>query len=494
MMQAVQSYRTWLALALVSSLSAGPALADNKLLRQFEAEFVELSENVAASVVEISVESSVSEGDRQGLDDMFRFFQGPEGEEEAPEDSTPPEPRRRSSKGSGFIVSEDGYIVTNNHVVQDAEIVTVLLHDGNEYPAEVIGLDPGADIAVVKVDAPGVDLRPLRLGDSDGVKPGQFAMAVGSPRGLSGSFSYGHITGIGREDLQLPGRELRFQHFIQTDAAINLGNSGGPLINLDGEVVGVNIAIVYGANSIGFAIPANRVAKIVPQLIDSGEVVRGWLGVSILDLENAAALEKIEIADYIDAFELPDAYGTSVRDTTYGGPARAAGLKENDVIRKVAGIAITNSQGLIDVVSDIEPGTSTELEVWRDGKRITLPIEIAKWPGQSTALYGAAYLGMHITEPLDSKQAREQLELDFEPEFFVAEVVKDSPAAKAGIKRGDLILEIGHEDSRTRDSFEKLVGEKGKPGKTVLVKVLSTAPPAEEPADKFLKIPEDYQP
>src|SRR5690606_31756789 len=166
----------------------------------------------------------------------------------------------------------------------------------------------------------------------------------------------------------------------------------------------------------------------------------------------------------------------------------------NDVIRKVGDRVIANSQSLINIVSDIEPGTRTELEVWREGKAISLPIEIAKWPGMATAQWGAPYLGMHITEINEPTQAKEQLELDFEPEYIVVEVVKGSPADQAGIRRGDLVLEIAHEDARQRDAFERLVLEKGTPGKTILVKVLSTTAAEPAPSDKFVKIPEDYQP
>lgn len=481
--------------ALVLFAEAHAQAQGKKLLRQFENAFIEISDDVRPSVVEISAESTVTEDDRQRLNDLFRFFGRPEGDERGEGDRgepDTPQPGPRST-ASGFIYDRLGHIVTNNHVVKDAQNITVELWDGTVAEAEVVGQDPESDLAVIKIDPNGMDLRPVHLGDSGSLRVGQFAIAMGSPSGLTGSFSYGHVTGLGRESLQLPDLELRFQEFIQTDAAINLGNSGGPLCNIDGEVIGVNVAIVFRANSIGFAIPVNRVKEVVPELVTKGRVVRGWLGVSVNDVEDFALAENQEVADFIDAHELPDKYGSYVRGVTTDGPAEKAGLQADDVIREIDGKRIEDSTSLINTVSAMNPGDVAQVKIWRRGQPMELDVEIGEFPGRTAAIFGRDYLGMHITELTLNPEFMEERGMDEAPaEFYVAAVVPDSPADEAGIRRGDVVMEIAYEDTTSIARFKKVVREKAQPGKTLLVKVWTLT--EEEPRKVYLKVPEDFDP
>lgn len=485
------------AAVMAIGLTVPDAVAQKSLLKQFEAEFVSLSEAISPSVVEISVKSSVRADSPGRLNDMFKFFglPSPNGggeEEDAP--SRPPV-RQPSATGTGFFIDAEGHIVTNNHVVDNAEEVTVQLTDGTEVSAEVVGQDPGADIAVLKVDPEDLNIIPVSLGSSSGLKVGQFAIAIGSARGQTGSVSYGHISGLHREGLQLPDENLRFQEFIQTDAAINLGNSGGPLCNIDGEVIGVNVAIVYDANSIGFAIPIDRVKKIVPQLIADGGVTRGWLGVQITNLEDAVAtLEEgpVPLEDFMDANGLSDSEGTYIREITVDGPAAEAGVQEEDIIQKVNDHKIVDTTDLINYVSDLEPGSTGTLDVWRDGKLVVLDISIGKFPGMLTAQFGRDYLGMHVRELRElSPEVLQELGVEEQPsDFYIVEVIAGSPAAEAGIRSEDIILDVAHEEVNSLEQFKTTLEENARPGKTLLMRVARLG---EEARKVYVKVPEDYE-
>ncbi|MDK1020227.1 MAG: trypsin-like peptidase domain-containing protein [Candidatus Hydrogenedentes bacterium] len=481
---------SWITLICAAGLLHQTAQAQRSILKEFENAFVELSEDVRPSVVEISAESSFPAIDMDQLNDWRRFFGRP-----LPDDHPEPDNRslpRSTATASGFIYDTLGHIVTNNHVVKDSERLTVTLWDGQKREAEVIGQDPDADLAVIKIDPEGLDLKPVRLGTSSTLKVGQFAIAMGSPNGLTGSFSYGHVTGLGRESLRLPDI-LRFQNFIQTDAAINLGNSGGPLCNIDGEVIGVNVAIVFRANSIGFAIPIDRVKEVVPQLIASGKVIRGWLGVRIYDIENAAMRADQELEDYMDAYGLPDKFGTLIQGLTPDGPAERAGLQEDDVIRELNGGEVVGPTDLINSVSALEPGTVATLGIWRKGKAMELKITIGEFPGITAATYGRDYFGMYVTALKLTPQALEQLGVDEEPtDFKIAEVEPDSPADKAGIKVDDIVLEVALTDITTLEDFKQVLKEEGQPGRTLLMRVQRLRPGV-EPRKVYLKIPDDYE-
>lgn len=482
---------------LATVLIVSESSAQRSLLKQFEAEFVALSEEISPSVVEISVTPRSSLPRSGRMDDMFKFFglPNPDGDEGEPDRAPRPPSRRPSSTGTGFFIDEDGYIVTNNHVVDDAAEITVQLPNGDEVVAEVVGIDPDSDIAVIKIDPDGIDIVPVALGSSANLKVGQFAIAIGSARGQTGSVSYGHISGLGREGLQLPGDKLRFQEFIQTDAAINLGNSGGPLCNIDGEVIGVNVAIVYDANSIGFAIPIDRVKRVVPQLIADGAVTRGWLGVSITNVEQAAVeIENVELEDFMDANGLVDSEGTYVSSVAMDGPAEVAGIQGEDIIVRVNDHKVANTTDLINFVSELEPGSQGTIDVWRDGKMLTLDIAIGKFPGRSAARFGKDYLGMHVTEMRElSAEVLEQFELEEQPsDFYVVEVVPGSPAEEAGIRTEDIVLEVAHQEVESLEHFKALIGEHARPGKTLLLRVMRLQT-GDESRKVYVKVPDEYE-
>ena len=360
----------WLILSAALALCLGAAEAqaqDVSLLREIQDGFVQLHERLRPAVVNIDVQGKAEELDMTPfgpMEDLFRFFNVP-----MPQERPRMQQPRPRGTGSGFIYDADGYIITNNHVVEDAERIVVRLHNGREFEAEVIGTDPETDIAVIKINADET-LYPLKLGDSDKVKVGEFAIAIGSPRGFEGSVSFGHISALGREGLRgLAMQGLTFQNLIQTDAAINLGNSGGPLCNIDGEVIGINTAIVFGANSIGFAIPINTAKQTVPVLISEGKVTRGYLGVSIDDAKNYSDVESLG---------LPDENGAVVRQVQPGTPAEEAGLKTYDVVRKIDGYPVTTASEMVRKISSYAPGSKVTLEIWRDKKAVEVKVTLTE--------------------------------------------------------------------------------------------------------------------
>ncbi len=479
-------------------LLAVPAVAQRSaLLKEFESAFVDLSDEVRPSVVEISAQGPLTDEDRQQLDDLFRFFNQPDGEGGGEgggegEGDHPQIPERRPrSTASGFIVDELGHVVTNNHVVKGADSIEIQLWDGSTYPATIVGQDPDADVAVLKFDPAGLDLKPVKFGDSSALKVGQFAIAMGSPSGLTGSFSYGHVTGLGRESLELPDQELRFQEFIQTDAAINLGNSGGPLCNIDGEVIGVNVAIVYRANSIGFAIPVDRVKNIVPQLIANGRVIRGWLGVAVNDIDRVAAGDNQDVHDFVDAHELPDSHGSYIVQVTPNGPAEKGQLQAEDVVRRINETEIRRSTELINTISAIPPGETARIQFWRRGKPMELSVVVGEFPGRVAATYGRDYLGMHLTDLQLNPDFMKKAGMKEPPsDFFVVAVVPGSPAEEAGIQRGDLVVEVAYDAVKSKAEFLKALGEKAEPGKTLLMKVWTLSD--DEPRKVYVKVPDAF--
>lgn len=447
-----------------------------ELLQQLENAFIEVGERIRPCVVNIDVKSAATGGlseEGQIPEDIFRFFNIP-----APRDGVPHPMPRREASGSGFIYSKEGYIITNNHVVEDAESIEARFWNGRVLDATTVGRDSQTDIAVIKVEAD-FDLPIAVLGDSDTLKVGQFSVAAGSPRGLEGSLSFGHITALGREGLNLG---LRFQDLIQTDAAINLGNSGGPLCNIDGEVIGINVAIVFGAESLGFAIPVNAAKKIIPALISEGKVTRGYLGVYIDAAE-----------DYAEALGLPDGKGAFVIDVSEGTPAAKAGLKADDIVRKVNGSVVENDSDLKVKISDIGPGEVVKLEVWRDGAATEIDVTLEEFPEESLLTprpESEDILGLR-TQPL-TDQIRERLGLAEEVKgVIVGEVEFNSPADKAGIRAGDIVVRVGKEAVENVDDFKRLMKEQAAPGASVLIRLYRGE---EIPTVAVLKVPGDYVP
>ena len=459
--------------------------AISPMLRELEDAYIRIGEQVRPSVVNIDAEQKAPEGmddpRMRSMEELFKYFNIP-----VPEGHPPPSQRLPVASGSGFIYDKEGHIITNNHVVENATTLKVRLTNGDVFDATVIGTDPDTDLAVIKIDAH-KDLPVASLGDSDNLKVGQFAIALGSPRGLEGSLSFGHVSALGRDDLRLP-TDMRFQNFIQTDAAINLGNSGGPLCDIDGRVIGINTAIVFGAESLGFAIPINMAKQIIPQLIEQGKIVRGFLGVSIMDVEDVAESSgSFTVAELIDVLGLPDTRGAYVESASPDSPAQEAGIKNDDVIRKVNGNSVHDSKDLVRQISDFAPGTAVKLEVWRGKQPLELEVTLAEFPGRAKAVLGKDILGMRL-QPL-SPEIREQFRIDEDVNgLLVVDVEPDSPAAEAEIMSGDIITEVAQQDVESVDDFKKVIEESGTPGESLLLRV---ARPGAGPVRKLIKIPSE---
>ena len=366
--------------------------------------------------------------------------------------------------GSGFIVDPKGYIVTNNHVVKDATDIHVTLADGRELPAKVVGADPRTDLAVLKIssDKP---LPHLALGDSDAARVGDWVVAVGNPFGLGGTVTAGILSARGREIGQGP-----YDDFLQIDAPINRGNSGGPLFSQDGSVIGVNTAIFSpsgGSVGIGFAIPSNLVKQVVSQLEDHGKVQRGWLGVAAQAITPTMA----------SAMHLAKPEGALVAEVSSDSPAAAAGIQPGDVITALAGHAVKDPRSLANLVADVHPGSDTPLTVVRDGetKTVTASIKELRDTGSNQVAsaesdHGRA-LGLQLA-PLDSR-ARDALNLPADQHgVVVAGVRPDSPAATSGLQTGDVLEAVGnHAVTTPREATDALKAAE-KQGGAVALRVM----------------------
>jgi serine protease Do len=355
------------------------------------------------------------------------------------------------SMGSGVIINPKGYIVTNNHVVEDATEITVKLSDGRELPGKLVGRDPKTDLALLKVEATG--LPTIALGDSSELAVGEPVMAIGNPFGLEQTVTTGIVSATGRVIGQGP-----YDDFIQTDASINPGNSGGPLINARGQAVGINAAIFTqsgGSVGIGFAIPVNQAKSVVTQLADSGRVERGWLGVSIQSLTPELA----------KGFKLPDAKGALVASVTDDSPAARAGVRAGDIITEYAGHPVARSEDLPRLVADTPAGREVPVTVLRDGKTVKLTAKVGKLdePGQKMASEeGGAKgkLGL-VVEPVTPAIAR-QLGMSEPKGVVVKSVEDDSPASNAGIRSGDVILEVDRQPVKDPAGLRRAIDKHAK--------------------------------
>lgn len=364
-----------------------------------------------------------------------------------------------TGSGSGVIVDVSGHILTNNHVVGDAAEVEVRLSDKTKLFAQVIGKDPDTDLAVLKVTAD----RPLpaaHFGDSSGVKVGQWVLAVGNPFGLDRTVTLGVVSGIGRENINLS----RYENFIQTDASINPGNSGGPLFDLRGDIIGINTAIINFAQGIGFAIPSNMAKQVMNQLISKGKVVRAWLGVGLQPLT----------PDLASKFGVDDNEGVLVNEVFERDPAALAGIKPGDVITKVDGALVDTPNKLSRLVAALDPGSTTRVEVVRDGKRLNLQVALserrdtvvtASLPQSRSDLK----LGIDVQD-LTAALA-EKFRLNESRGVLISKVDAGSLAQAEGLREGDLIKEVNRVETGTVGEFTVAVA-KVKRGDTILLRVL----------------------
>lgn len=404
-------------------------------------DFTEIVDSASPAVVKVLVEyetqgSPYSEQLEEIPEALRRFFDFRGG---------PPVPRERAGMGSGFIVSSDGFIVTNNHVVENARQVIVRLPDRQEFDAEVVGTDPRSDLAVLKIEA--TRLPALALGADDDIKVGQWVLAIGSPFSLDFSVTAGIISALGRSLPTETGDN--YVPFIQTDVAINPGNSGGPLFNLDGEVIGVNSQIFTrsgGSIGLSFAIPVSVVRNVFNQIKETGVVERGWLGVSIQDVDRNLA----------ESFGLDRPHGALIAQVGRDSPAEQAGLQPGDVIIRFDGESIETSADLPHVVGLIAPGTEVEAVIVRDGEEETVDVEVGGLGADEVAQVGAgvsadgsmSLLGMRLGDA----EPEVLSDLGITGGVAVLEVAPDSPADEAGVVVGDILTRLGSRPiSRTAD-------------------------------------------
>ena len=385
-------------------------------------------------------------GERSPEDFFKRFF------EEAPR-------RPVRAVGSGFILSADGYIVTNNHVVEDATGIQVKLADGRELAAKVVGRDPKTDLALLKVEATGLPVIPV--GDSNALQVGEPVMAIGNPFGLEQTVTTGIVSATGRVIGTGP-----YDNFIQTDASINPGNSGGPLINARGEVIGINTAIFSqrgGSVGIGFAVPSSLAKSVITQLVEHGKVERGWLGVSVQPLTKELA----------KGFKRNDAAGALVASVVAGSPAERAGVKPGDIIVEFAGKKVAKSGDLPSLVAEARVGNDVPVVVVREGKEVRLTARIARLEEEEAAkvadveVDGKNKLGLSV-QPLTPPMASE-LGLQVREGVLVRDVAAGSRASQAGIRAGDVIVEVDRQPVRTVEELKAHVDNQVKGAPMVLL-------------------------
>jgi serine protease Do len=414
--------------------SAGSAAdpKDRALVERMQQVFVEVAERLKPSVVNISTTQKVQPSRRQTdpfFRGPFREFFGEEFFERFFE---------RRSLGSGVIVDVKGTILTNNHVVEQADEIQVTLVDERTFQAKVIGTDPKTDLAVIRIEG-AKDLKPAPLGNSAKIRTGDFVIAIGNPFGLSHTVTVGVISAIGRTGVGITA----YEDFIQTDASINPGNSGGPLLNIDGQVIGINTAIVASGQGIGFAIPITPAREIMEQLIKDGRITRGWLGVLIQPLTPELARQ----------FGVKAGEGVVVGDVLEGGPAEKAGLKTGDVIQAIGGKPVTDVRGLQRLVAALRPGTQVAVKVNRKGKDMTLSATVGQMPTEEPVAVAPEPFERHGFAVQDlTPEVREKLQVK-EGGVLVSSVEPGSPAFRRGLRPGDVILEVDHQPVKSRQDL-----------------------------------------
>ncbi|MCB1664439.1 MAG: Do family serine endopeptidase [Pseudomonadales bacterium] len=408
-------------------------------------DFAELVEHNAPAIVNIATLQTVRarEGRSSDIEELLRRLSP---DDQAPLDLDDMPSRPRGGVGSGFLISDDGYIITNHHVVNGADQITVTLNDRRVYEARVIGTDELSDVALIKIEASG--LPAVAFGDSEAVRVGEWVLAIGSPFGLEFSAAAGIVSAKGRT---VPGNQTNYVSFIQTDVAINQGNSGGPLFNLAGEVIGINSQILSssgGSNGVSFAIPSNVALDVVEQLRETGTVSRGLLGVLIKDVDYALA----------EAFQMPRPRGAFVDEVQPDSPAERGGVQNDDIIIAFNGRDIESSSQLPFYVGQVRPGSSARLTIIRNGEQIEVPVVVGSLPGS----------GVAAANPQEEAPRANTLGLDVEDLSQEAQEVAgisgvrisemdDGPAAAAGLLSGDVIVELNRTPVPDVQSFTRVL-------------------------------------
>jgi len=459
-----------LPLVLLILIALQPAFAQDtnsvETLRKIGKTFTEIAEKASPAVVGVKAEKTITYyptipdwpfGDPFDPfeDDFFdRFFR-----RRSPRESSPERKYQQLAQGSGFIISPDGYILTSNHLVGEADKVTVKLGENPDIEATVAGRDPDSDVAVIKIERK--DLAYLELADSDALEVGEWVLAIGNPFGLSHTVTAGIVSAKGRSGFQL----TTYEDFIQTDAAINPGNSGGPLLNLDGKVVGINTFIISrsgGNMGIGFAIPINMARTISKELIDTGKVVRGFLGVDIQDLEP-------ELAASFGLKE--DTKGVLVPNVRKGSAAEKAGLKHGDVIVEFDGQPVEKARELQKRVGLLKPGTEVKMVVLRDEKRKTLTVKLGERPSKEEIAVAPPealeQLGLAVKDLTD--ELAERFGYEGLTGVIVTRVEPGSQAAQRGITAGTLIMEVNRTQVKNTKEFNKAIDKAKEKGRVLLL-------------------------
>jgi serine protease Do len=449
-------------LLLLSPTVTQTLLAENSvsdsgkdIAHQLNNAYTAVYEKVAPAVVVVDVEKTGRSGNPANPMDGFDFFfKGPRDESEQPD----------QSEGSGFIVRQDGYIVTNNHVIDGEDKINVKLKDGRTLSAKVIGSDERTDVAVLKIEA--TDLPTIDFANSDEVKVGQIVCAIGTPYKFAYTFTTGVVSAKGRNDL-LPDK---YEDYIQTDAAINPGNSGGPLCDIDGKVIGMN-TLIHGLNrGLGFAISSNLAKQVSDQLISTGKIVRPWLGIII---ESLSEQNRAEVFKGVDK-------GVVVRTIQADTPAAKSDLRPADVITDVDGVQVGSARELQNEILKKKIGVQVNLGVWRNGKKTTVSVTTEELPTDTSKLASnqppstpgesnvASSFGLQVQDV--SPELKQELGLKSNSGVVVTEVTPNSPAAVADIQTGDVITEVGRNQVTNTGSFQKaLADQKGKPNLLLLL-------------------------
>jgi len=420
--------------------------------------FSEIANSVSPVVANISTTKVVKRETPSFFDDPFFNFFGPS------HDFGSPKKWKEQSLGSGVIVSSDGYIITNNHVIEQAEEIKVTLYDKKSFKGKIVGADPKTDIAVIKINAG--NLPTAAWADSDKLQVGEFVLAIGNPFGLSHTVTMGIISAMGRASVGITD----YEDFIQTDAAINPGNSGGPLVNIKGEIIGINTAIFSktgGYQGIGFSVPSNLVRSVMEDLIKYGKKTRGWLGVSIQRLTPELA----------EKFGIKDSDGALVGDVVKGSPAEKAGIIRGDIVLEYNGKKVKDADSLRNTVAQSKTGSQVNLKILRKGKEYNQTATIAEYPKEpgeakiesvpEDARRGEALAGLEVVEL--TKEIAQQLGLNRDEKgVVILKVETGSAADEAKLRKGDVIQEIDTKKVATINDFNKIASTI-KPGATVLL-------------------------
>ena len=420
------------------SLPFSGALEDNPVKK--------IAKELSPAVVNIDVESIVTQSfDGFGGLENDPFFRRFFGEEFRRFSRSIP----MKGRGSGFIVSSEGLILTNNHVVDNADKITVTLSSGKTYDAKVIGKDPTFDLAIIKLE--GEENFPvIELGDSDAIEVGDWVVAIGNPYGLEHTVTVGVISAKNRS---IHAQNVNFDGFLQTDAAINPGNSGGPLIGLDGKVVGINTAILPFAQGLGFAVPVNMAKQIMNDLVEFGSVKRGYLGASVQNLNK----------EFIEAFELDIEEGIVIGDILPGEAAEKAGLKRGDVVTHINGESIKNVSAFVNKIRSFSPNSKIELSVIREKEPLVIEVELGLMPGADSAV---GVKGLEILDKLGisatpvNKELQSKYKIDAEKGLVITKVAQGSDAHATGLAEGDVIFEVNNSRVNSIEDFNKAVENK----------------------------------